>query len=110
MTDPDPTKTRRPGGPEPSPPPPPSGDPWEEWIGGGHSPRAANGLPRGFPDLTPLIALVEALRRVVPAELQAQVNALIRELLLTIRALIDWYLERLDGAERGPQIEDIPIE
>jgi hypothetical protein len=109
MTDPDPTKTRRPGGPEPSPPPPPGGDPWEEWIGGAGG-RNATGYARGLPDLTPLIALVDALRRVVPAELQAQVNALIRELLLTTRALIDWYLERLDGAEREPRVEDIPID
>ena len=108
MTDPDPTRTTRPGGPEPSPPPPPTGDPWEEWIGAGA--RSANGYPRGLPDLTPLFALVDALRRVVPAELQAQVNALVRELLLTARALIDWYLERLDGGDRGPAVEDIPIE
>jgi hypothetical protein len=67
-------------------------------------------LPRGFPDLTPLLALVDAMRRVVPLELQEQVNALQRELLLTIRALIDWYLERLDGARRATVVEDIPID
>jgi hypothetical protein len=66
--------------------------------------------PRGFPDLSPLIALVEAMRRVVPVELQDQVNALQRELLLTVRALIDWYLERLDGAQRPTVVEDIPID
>jgi hypothetical protein len=32
----------------------------------------------------------------VPPELQEQFYALQREVLLTIRALIDWYLERLD--------------
>jgi hypothetical protein len=67
-------------------------------------------LPRGFPDLTPLLALVDAMRRVVPLELQEQVNALQRELLLTIRALIDWYLERLDNARRPTVVEDIPID
>jgi hypothetical protein len=43
-------------------------------------------------------------------ELQEQFNTLQRELLLTIRALIDWYLERLDKPELAPQVEDIPID
>jgi hypothetical protein len=50
------------------------------------------------------------MRRVVPLELQEQVNALQRELLLTIRALIDWYLERLEGSQRATVVEDIPID
>jgi hypothetical protein len=79
---------------------------WDEFSTG------SNGAPppRGFPDLTPLIALVDALRRIVPLELQEQLNALQRELLLTIRALIDWYLERLDGSQRAAVVEDIPID
>jgi hypothetical protein len=79
---------------------------WDDFATG------SNGLPppRGFPDLSPVIALVDALRRVVPVELQEQFNALQRELLLTIRALIDWYLERLDGQQRAAVVEDIPID
>ena len=93
---------------------PPSGpdEPTEWWDE--FRANQANGygspLPRGFPDLTPLIALVDALRRVVPVELQAQINALQRELLLTIRALIDWYLERLDSTTTATVVEDIPID
>src|SRR2546421_7906315 len=88
---------------------PPEGEPpawWDEFDAG------RNGLPppRGFPDLSPLIAIVDALRRVVPVELQDQLNALQRELLLTIRALIDWYLERLESSQRAAVVEDIPIE
>ncbi len=103
-------QTTRPHGPDgagPSSEPPPW---WDEFEAA--RARAANGFapPRGFPDLSPLIALVEALRRVVPVELQEQMTALQRELLLTIRALIDWYLERLDRPHREPEIEDIPIE
>jgi hypothetical protein len=64
----------------------------------------------GAPDLAPLFAIAETLRRGVPRELQGQLNALLREALLTLRALIDWYLERLDRAERGPEVEDIPID
>src|SRR2546423_6039695 len=96
-----PPDTDQPGGPPPS---------WEDWA------RAANGTAGGpqlrppFPDLSALIAILEALRRAVPHELQEQFVALQRELLLTLRALIDWYLERLDGTSRAPQVEDIPID
>ena len=62
------------------------------------------------PDLNQLIALLEALRRAVPAELQEQVNNLVRETLLTLRALIDWYLERSEMPHAEPRVEDIPIE
>jgi hypothetical protein len=67
--------------------------------------------PRGSgPDLAPLFAIAEALRRGLPHDLQGQFTSLLREVLLTMRALIDWYLERLDRAERGPEVEDIPID
>ena len=71
-------------------------------------PPSSNGAAP--PDLSALIAVLEALRRAIPAELQEQFMALQRELLLTIRALIDWYLERLDKPELAPQVEDIPID
>ncbi|MGH2838218.1 MAG: hypothetical protein ACRDJY_07720 [Thermoleophilaceae bacterium] len=70
--------------------------------------------PSGGPDLAPLFAigeaLAEALRRGLPRELQDQFNSLLREVLLTMRALIDWYLERLDGRVRSPEVEDIKID
>lgn len=85
---------------------------WDEFVrdATGNGQRAAGGAPRGMPDLSPIIAIVEALRRVVPHELQEQFNALQRELLLTLRALIDWYLDRLERPELEPNIEDIPID
>lgn len=92
---------------------------WEDFVrengerARAHAHAGAAGGPgaRGaIPDFTPLIAIVEALRRAVPHELQEQFNALQRELLLTLRALIDWYLDRLDKPELTPQVEDIPIE
>lgn len=46
----------------------------------------------------------------MPAELQERVTALTREALLTLRSLIDWYLERLDRPDREQRVEDIPIE
>jgi hypothetical protein len=87
---------------------------WDDFVReNGERARAGGpgaGQRGGIPDFTPLIAIVEALRRAVPHELQEQFNALQRELLLTLRALIDWYLERLDKPELTPQVEDIPIE
>jgi hypothetical protein len=65
---------------------------------------------RGGFDLSPLFLLLDGLRRALPRELQEQFNALLRELLLTLRAMIDWYLERLDGRRREPRVEDIPID
>ena len=67
------------------------------------------GAPR-VPDLSALLAIVDALRRAVPHELQEQFTALQRELLLTLRALIDWYLDRLDKPELESPVEDIPID
>jgi hypothetical protein len=85
---------------------------WDEFVRDATDPngRAGAGGARTVPDLSPLIAIVEALRRAVPHELQEQFNALQRELLLTLRALIDWYLDRLDKPELTPQVEDIPID
>ncbi|MEA2349390.1 MAG: hypothetical protein QOG86_331 [Thermoleophilaceae bacterium] len=87
---------------------------WEDFVreNGERAQAGAGAGPgaRGIPDFTPLIAVVEALRRAIPHELQEQFNALQRELLLTLRALIDWYLDRLDKPELTPQVEDIPIE
>jgi hypothetical protein len=57
-----------------------------------------------------LFVLLDGLRRVAPRELQDQLTNLIREFLLTLRSLIDWYLERLDRGPREPEVEDIPIE
>jgi hypothetical protein len=61
-------------------------------------------------DLAALVALVQALRDLVPPELQQQVTDLVRQMLLLVRALLDHWIERLE-ADRGgePQVEDIPI-
>jgi hypothetical protein len=109
----DPRQTTPPRGPDQGAPPPGgegpsngSGYGWEEEF---RSHQAQFPRP-GLPDLSPLFALLDALRRMIPPELQEQFNALQRELLLTVRALIDWYLERLDARSRPIEVEDIPIE
>jgi hypothetical protein len=65
--------------------------------------------PRGF-DPSALFLVLDGLRRAAPRELEAQLTNLIREFLLTLRSLIDWYLERLDRPRREPEVEDIPID
>jgi len=62
------------------------------------------------PDPAALFAMLDGMRRMAPRELEDQFNHLIREFLLTLRSLIDWYLERLDGPKREPEVEDIPID
>ncbi len=96
---------------EPQHEPPPGFEGWDREAGErSHPPRVGPpGGPR-IPDLSALLAIVDALRRMVPHELQEQFTALQRELLLTLRALIDWYLDRLDKPELEPRVEDIPIE
>src|SRR5688572_21716130 len=73
------------------------------------TPRAEGAGPND--DLAALVALVQALRDIVPPELQQQVTELLRQILLLVRALVDYWIERLDGDGRGgqPEVEDIPI-
>jgi hypothetical protein len=68
--------------------------------------------PRHGPPFDPaaLFVLLDGMRAAAPRELRDQVTNLIREFLLTLRSLIDWYLERLDQGPREPKVEDIPIE
>jgi hypothetical protein len=62
------------------------------------------------PELDPFVALVQALRDLVPPELQRRLVAALRELLLALRALIDWYLEHLERRRGQPvDVQDIPI-
>jgi hypothetical protein len=62
------------------------------------------------PDPAALFVLLDGVRAAAPREVRDQVTNLIREFLLTLRSLIDWYLERLDSRPREPEVEDIPIE
>jgi hypothetical protein len=99
----------------------PAESPWVRLEDPGPGPSAHSGSPPGvhsgpargappLPDLSALLVVLEGVRGMVPRELSSQVNALVRELLLTLRALIDWYLERLDGGSPEPEVEEIPID
>ena len=61
-------------------------------------------------ELDALIALLRSLRDRIPPDLQQRLVAALRELLEAIRALLDWYLERLERPRREPtEVQDIPI-
>jgi hypothetical protein len=68
------------------------------------------GVPPREPDPAALFVLLDALRLAAPPELQDRLTALIREALLTLRALIDHYLERIDAPPADRKVEDIPID
>jgi hypothetical protein len=72
--------------------------------------RSAESL---LPDLHALTALIDSVRAAVPPELSRQLLEAFRDLLLALRALVDWYLERLSepGARSDrPEVEDIPLD
>src|SRR5437588_6611406 len=56
-------------------------------------------------DLELLIGLIGSMRDLVPPELQRRLAVALRELLLALRALIDWYLERAE--RRCPAPSDV---
>ena len=68
-------------------------------------------------EIRALANLLESLRSLVPPELQQQLTDVIRQVLLLLRAVIDWWVDRLDTREgarkppRGdePAVEDIPV-
>jgi hypothetical protein len=80
------------------PKPPPSG--WQ-------TPEDAAGQAPASPDVA---LLLQAARELVPPDLQRRLAEAIRELLLALRALIDWYVERLEQRRSEPvEVQDIPV-
>jgi hypothetical protein len=71
---------------------------------------ASSGPGAGEDELAQLVALLGSLRELVPPELQQQVTDLIRQVLLLVRAILDFAIERLEPGRGGePEVEDIPI-
>ena len=84
-----------------APIPPPSG-----WAApaGDQDPQSEAGQFDG------LLAAFASLRERVPPELQRRLAEAVRELLIAIRALLDWYIKRLDRERTtAGEAEDIPI-
>lgn len=61
-------------------------------------------------ELDGLISAVRSLRDLVPPEVMQRLAEALKEVLLAIRSLIDYYIERLERPrEEPPEIKDIPI-
>jgi hypothetical protein len=84
---------------------PPSG-----WATPGESGSAER--PSAFPDLGPLLSLLgESARGALPPELARQLADALRELLIVLRAIIDYAIARLERPEpEDRRVEDIPIQ
>jgi hypothetical protein len=81
--------------------PPPAG--WQRPQGEAPPPRSG--------EIELLLEAIHALRDRIPPELQQRVGEALREVLLALRALIDWYLERTERRRTEPvQAHDIPID
>lgn len=96
--------TTRPGGVESDPTRRSGGPPPAGWQVPGSSEQA------GRTDLELLSQILGSLRELIPPELQRRLADALRELLMAIRALIDWYLERAERHRAEPaDVQDIPI-
>jgi hypothetical protein len=83
--------------------PPPAG--WEAPPASGEREAA-----RGTSEIEALLEAIKSARDLVPPDVHARLAAALREVLLAIRALIDFYIERLERVRREPpEVQDIPI-
>ena len=104
-SEPDATRPRADDGDAGSHRPPPSG-----W----HRPEADDRPDRDrwldSDELELLLTVLAGVRDRIPPELRRRLADAVRELLMALRALIDWYLERTDRpAQTNANVEDIPI-
>jgi hypothetical protein len=98
---------------------------WGEYVrstrGGHREPRAENGEhSNGHAatgsheclDWCPICRGADVLRATAPPELRGQLQNLQRDALVTMRALLDAYIERSEsaGGREGVRVEDIPID
>lgn len=99
---------------------------WGEYArhtrgGGQREPRAdagegTNGRSGGHSheclEWCPICRTAELLRATAPPELRGQVQSLQRDALVTMRALLDAYIERFESGRgrEGTDVEDIPID
>jgi len=82
--------------------PPPSG--WQ-------APQGEHGRAGQIPELEALLGALSALRELVPPDVADRLLAALKEVLLALRALVDYWLERLDRKPpTSAEVQDIPIE
>ena len=86
-----------------------------EEAAGESVPPSGYDVPRGsgappFPDLSSLTSLIDLARLSLPPDLQRQLQQALRELLIALRAVLDYSIDRLEpGAPDSVPVEDIPI-
>lgn len=77
----------------------------------GYEHERSEGERSAFGDLQALAGLIETARTSVPPELARQLAEAARELLVAVRALLDWWIARLEREPAAPvEVQDIPIE
>lgn len=87
----------------------PPTDPGRPPVAGWQLPREA-AAPGQRGDFELLAQAIGSLRELIPPELERRLAEALRELLLALRALIDWYLERSERQRAAPaEVQDIPI-
>ncbi len=77
---------------------------------GWQAPREETSASRPLAEIESLVAALAPLRELIPPDAADRLIAAVKEILLAIRALIDYYLERLDRRPpEPPEVEDIPL-
>jgi hypothetical protein len=77
----------------------------------GYEGERAQSERSAFADLQALAGLLDTARTSLPPELARQLAEAAREMLLALRALIDWWIARLERPPESPvEVQDIPIE
>jgi hypothetical protein len=65
-------------------------------VGGGAADAGVQGAGGDADtELRALVALVGALRGLLPAELQAQLTEVVRQILILVRSILDWSIDRM---------------
>ena len=83
--------------------PPPAG--WRSSEG-----KDRQGSSRVGREFEQLLQALTQVRDLVPPDLQQRLAEALRQLLLAVRALVDWYLERLEQRRTSPvEVQDIPV-
>ena len=75
-------------------------------------PRSAE---KAIDEIDQLIAVVASVRDLLPPELRAQLAEIVKQILVFVRAVLDWWIDRVEreASAAGPggrdDVEDIPI-
>ena len=87
-------------------------------VGGDRPPASGWDVPhradRAGEELDAIVKMIAGLRDVLPDELRAQLADLARQVLAFVRAVLDWWIDRMENgpapaADRDDGVQDIPI-